>query len=702
MDLRAEIDELTDLLIKYQKSYYVDGVSLVSDTEYDGLFDRLSKLERDYPHYARPDSPTVRVGSDLTSDFPEVEHTIPVLSLDKAYSDSAVLDFMRKCQERMGEELSFVEEEKIDGISMVLYYEDGVLRRAVTRGNGHVGNDVTANVKTIKSVPLKLPERVDIAVRGEVYLPIKEFQRLKEKDDSFQNPRNLAAGAVRRQKSSETAEIPLDIFVYEGFWQNKVETPKDHVGILSELKRLGFRINPHIALFSKSQEKSERMLKDASLEGEAHSFDALGDYINKVTGLRKSLPYEIDGMVTKINELDIREELGYTEHHPRWAIAYKFESPQASTKLIGITIQVGRTGRITPVAELEPVRLGGSTVRRATLHNQEYIDELEIAIGDTVSVVKRGDVIPAVEEVLEKNPEGHTTFSIPHECPACGSRLEERGAHLFCPNSLCSEQIVGRITFFTSRDQMDMETFGPETVKVLVDEDLVKEIPDLYTADYTKLLDSPQEKRRRGFGSQSVKLLFQAVEESRKRPFATVLSSLGLPEIGKKGAEMLIKGGFKNIDMLLDAATREDREAFLKIPQIGIQTSESLIKALNDTEMRSMIEKLRNAGLQFEAVEEENNLEQTFSGQVWCVTGSFENFNPRSLAMKEVERRGGRTVSSVTGATTHLLVGKGGGSKAEKAKGLGVKLVSEEEFLSMLHKEEEKKEERAEAQLSLF
>ncbi len=698
MEIKKRIEELTNDLLRYQEAYYVQGKSLISDSEYDGLFDELARLEREHPEYASPNSPTVRVGSDLTSDFPEVKHTIPVLSLDKAYSVEEVLAFMAKCEEKGKENLSFVEEEKIDGISMVLYYEDGLLVRGVTRGNGSVGNDVTPNIKTISQIPLRLKENIDLVVRGEVYIAKEDFLKFKDLDGAA-NPRNLASGSVRRQKSSETAQIPLQIFIYEGFWEDESKTPQDHISILAKLKELGFRINPHLALFSSSKEKSENMLKTAGLEGKAYSFDSLGSYIKDVTQKRQDLEYEIDGMVTKINELDVRKELGYTQHHPRWAIAYKFESPQAETIINGITMQVGRTGRITPVAELNPVALGGSTVKRATLHNQEYIDELEIAIGDKVSVVKRGDVIPAVEEVLEKNEEGNTTFKIPHICPCCNTPLEEKGAHLFCPNPECPDQVLGRIAFFASRECMDMESFGPKSVEVLIKHGFIKDIPDLYTFNYDKILDE----NIKGLGEKTVNQFKVAVKESKKKPFRVVLTSLGLPEVGKKGAEILIKGGFDSIDKLIQASLNKDIEAFTKIPQIGEQTATLIINALNDKVLLERIEKLKSAGLQFEENHEENSLEQIFAGQVWCVTGSFEHYNPRSLALAEIEKRGGRTTSSVTSKTTHLLLGKGGGSKRATAESLGVKLVDEGEFLKMIGEGEVKTESAPEdGQLSLF
>ncbi len=683
MNAKEEIDRLTNELKVYQDKYYKEGISLVPDSEYDRLSDRLSMLEKEHPELMHPDSPTLRVGSDLTNDFPEVRHTIPVLSLDKAYSDEAVLDFFSRSIEKEGGMLSFAAEEKIDGISMVLYYEKGILVRAVTRGNGEIGNDVTANVMTIRSVPLKLAEPVDIAVRGEVFLHKADFERLNaaENDEAKRaaNPRNLTAGAIRRQKSSEARLVPMDIFCYEGFWSDRQETPLDHITILSTLKRLGFNINPHLAFFAETKEEAGRKLRGAGLEGDAYAFREIDSYIKKKTSERSSLPYEIDGLVFKINELDVRDRLGYTEHHPRWAIAYKFESPQAEARLLGITVQVGRTGRITPVAEISPTKLGGSTIRRATLHNQEYINELELAIGDTVSISKRGDVIPAVESVIDKNEDGNTTYKLPATCPCCGTEIVQVGGLQYCPNYRCPDQVKGRISYFASSDQMDIDTLGPKTVAIFYDAGLLRNIEDIYTADFSAASGLP------GIGDKTISILQNGIKESLGRPFSTVLSSLGVAEIGKKGAEMLISGGFDTIDKLIDASGKGDTAPFVSIAGIGETTAENIIKAFRSPELLCTIEALRAAGLHLAAEKDVDEVaEQIFAGEVWCITGSFKAFNPRSKALKEIEKRGGRTVSSVTSRTTHLLAGEGGGSKRADAERLGVKIVGEDEFLSMI------------------
>jgi DNA ligase (NAD+) len=676
-----EVARLSELLRTYQKAYYVDGRPLVDDAQYDRLFDRLVELEAEHPALKTSDSPTQRVGSDLTSDFPEVRHTIPVLSLDKAYSADAVLGWIAKSETKENRGLSFVVEEKIDGVSMVLYYEQGVLVRAVTRGNGFVGNDVTANIRTIASVPLRLTEPIDIAVRGEVYLPRADFEAInKELETPYANPRNLAAGTVRRIKSSEAAKVPLQIFVYEGFWADGAEPFEDHVQILSALKRYGFRVNPTLGLFCKDAREARERLERAGLDGVAGSFDEIPAYIVRRTEARKSLAYEIDGLVVKVNEISVREVFGYTEHHPRWAIAYKFEAPEAQTVVESIDVQIGRTGRVTPLARVKPVFVGGSTVSNITLHNQDYVDMLELAVGDIVSVSKRGDVIPAVERVVEKNELGNATWRMPHACPTCGSPLVQRGAHTFCPNYECPDQIAGRVYFFIGKGQMDIENFGPETASVLIAKGLLKDVPDIYAIDYRTVLGGEP-----GFGDRKISLIIDGVEKSKGKPFRNVLVSLGIPEFGKKAVDLLVADGIRSMDQLLEIADRDDMERLVAIKQIGEKTARLLIDGLNDPQMRIRIARLRESGLCFEEDEPKpTSLSQTFAGQVWCVTGSFEHFVPRSLAMEEVEKRGGRTVGSVTGKTTHLLAGDGAGSKLAQAEALGVDIVDEARFLQML------------------
>ncbi len=696
--LLKEVHDISNKLRTYQKAYYIDSNSLVSDMEYDRLFDRLVTIERENPQLKLDDSPTQRVGSDLDSDFEEVEHTIPVLSLDKAYSGEEIISWINKCQTKVTSNLNFVLEQKIDGISIVLYYEKGILKRAVTRGNGAIGNDVTNNVRTIKDVPLRLNEEVNVAVRGEIYLSKNEFEKVnKTLEQPFANPRNLCAGTIRRKKSSESAKIPLNIFIYEGFFEKEEYNFNSHIDILAKLKQLGFRINPSLAIFSQTKEKAQKLLTSASLKGSANKFDEIYDEIKKQTDTRDSLEYEIDGLVVKVNEIEVREALGYTVHHPRWAMAYKFESPFSQSVVESIDIQVGRTGRLTPVARITPVEIGGSTVSNVTLHNQQYIDELELAIGDSVEVSKRGDVIPAVEQVIEKNEDNNTTYKMPNQCPICSTEVEIKGAHTFCPNTYCPKQVFGRLEFFVAKSQMDIDSLGPRTIEVLLKLNLVKDVQDLYNIDFDKLSEE------KGFGKKKINSIISALEKSKEQPFSRVLTSLGIPEVGKKIVDMLIKNGFDSIDKLYELVDKKDYETLCNIPLIAEKTSKNIIDTLDDETMRDRIAALKKCGLNMEENIVNNlALEQIFVDQVWAVTGSFNSFNPRTLALEEVEKRGGRTVSSISSKTTHLLLGKGGGSKRKKAEALGVQIVEEEEFLSLLGAEKKEKEEISFEQGELF
>ncbi len=676
--IEAEIATLRGELERYQTAYYVDSRPLVDDLIYDQKFDRLVELEKAYPQYASPTSPTVRVGSDISSDFPEVQHTIAVLSLDKAYSEEELLAWIIKLEKHVPDELGIIVEEKIDGVSIVLYYEEGILARAVTRGNGVIGNDVTANVKTIPTIPLTLPEAVTVAVRGEIYLPKDEFEALNANlETPYANPRNLASGTLRRIKSREVAKIPLRIFVYEGFWSE--DQPPTHLEVLAKLKSYGFTLNEHFAFFTQEASEARRRLEEVHLEAFSGSWDEIGSFIHDQTLRRGELPYEIDGLVAKVDSIAYREDLGYTGHHPRWALAYKFESPQAITTLLGIDVQVGRTGRVTPVARVKPAQVAGSTISNITLHNQEYINGLELGVGDTVEISRRGDVIPAVERVLEK-AEHPSVWQMPTKCPSCHTPLVEKGAHTFCVNSEhCPAQIYGRIEFFTSKGGMDIETFGPSTVADLIALGALSDIQDIYSIDYDVILSD-----QAGYGPKKIAAIKAGVEESKNRPFKQVLVSLGIPELGKKGADVLISSGLRSIDLLFEVAEKNDIERLTAIDQIGEKSAVLYINALNDPSLKRRIEGLRKAGLAMEEVVESSSLEQMFAGQTWCVTGSFEHFKPRELAMKEVEARGGKTTSSVSKNTTVLLAGPGGGSKLTKAKELGVRIIDEATFLQML------------------
>jgi len=676
---KREIEQLSETLNRYQHEYYVLSRPTVSDAEYDRLFDRLMQLEREYPEARRTDSPTQRVGSDLTQELPEVSHTIPVLSLDKAYGAQDLEAWMVKTVRNAGRPLSFMVEEKIDGASIVLYYEQGLLVRAVTRGNGIVGNDVTANVKTIREVPLRLSRAVSLAVRGEVFLPRSLFERINAKlETPYANPRNLAAGTLRRVKSADVAAVPLRILIYEGY---PASPPETHAQVLEQLEQLGFKLNPNISLFC-AREQLETLGRQHPGWKPAPLSD-LPAALETARSSRRKLDYEIDGLVVKVNELPARRSLGFTGHHPRWAIAFKFEAPEAESIVENIEVQVGRTGRITPVARIKPVRLSGSTISNATLHNQDYIEMLELAIGDRVSVSKRGDVIPAVERVVEKNESGNSTWQIPGTCPSCGSSLTRQGAHHFCINPACPDQIRGRIRFFVGRNQMDIDNLGPETLEVLIDRGLVKDVQDLYTFDPQVLLDLP------GFGEKKVRLIREGLQNSKNRSYRNVLVSLGIPEIGQKAVDLLVEGGFRDIQSLIAAAKAGDPAVFTAIHGIGQKIAQTLIEELHQPAVRSRIDALKAAGLRLreESSNQEQSESQILAGQTWCVTGSFETFKPRELAVEEIKSRGGRVTATVTGKTTHLLAGSAAGSKLEKARSLGVYIVDEKEFLEMIASE---------------
>ncbi|MBT3275302.1 MAG: NAD-dependent DNA ligase LigA [Spirochaetales bacterium] len=670
-EARREIRELSSLLRRYNYEYHITNKPLVSDLEYDRVFDKLRDIEKSFPDLIEQDSPSRRVGSDLRGDLPEAEHSVPVLSLDKAYTADAIMTWIEKTVRNAGQELTFVIEEKIDGVSIVLYYENGRLVRAITRGNGYVGNDVTANLMTVRSVPLRLNKDVTLAVRGEIYLPVDKFDDLnKQMETPYANPRNLAAGSIRRIRSSEVAGIPLEIFTYEGYMENA----STHLENLEILRELGFRLNPRIGFFSKSG-----VLLAAKSSGMfTGSFDQIEEYIRQKTLDRPGLTCEIDGLVLKVNEIPVRDALGYTGHHPRWEIAYKFEAPEGISTVNAVDVQVGRTGRITPVARISPVKIGGSVVSNVTLHNQDYVDMLELSVGDNVTVSKRGDVIPAIERVIDKNETGTATWKMPETCPSCSQNLSLKGAHHFCTNQDCPDQMRGRLYFFAAKGQMDIENLGPETIDVLVDKGFVSNIEDIYSCDYNLLQGVP------GFGDKKIELVKAGVEESKSRPFGAVLTALGIPELGPKVAELLIKSGYNDIDLIFKLSDMEARDTLVEIDGIGEKTAEMLITELQRKDIRTSIAALRKCGLNFYAEPEHKTAGTLFENQIWCVTGSFEHYKPRETAMDEVKRQGGKTVLQVSGKTTHLLAGSGAGSKLTKAESLGVTVVSEKEFRKMI------------------
>lgn len=675
----AEIKRLSAEIQRHEHAYYVLDRSEISDTKFDGLFDTLLELERRHPELAKVDSPTRRVGSDLTQDLPEVEHTVPVLSLDKAYDTVQLERWMTKTKS-VDPETTFVIEEKIDGASILLYYTEGVLTRAVTRGNGRIGNDVTANVRTIHTVPLRLTAPETLAVRGEIFIRRAAFETLNAAVEiPYANTRNYAAGSLRRVKSREVAKIPLEIFVYEGFL---FDPPATHIAVLVRLRELGFRINPETVVIQDDPKSNPR--PGPPIDFPVITANTAPAYVENRLANRQELAYDIDGLVLKANKLSTREVVGSTEHHPRWAIAIKLSSPEGVSVVRAITIQVGRTGRVTPIARIDPVLIAGSTITNVTLHNQDYVDSLELAVGDTVAVSKRGDVIPAVERVIHKNPTGDMIWQIPPACPSCGSALTMQGAHSFCPNYVCPEQVRSRLRFFVARDQMDIVGIGPATIDLLVDQGWVKDVADLYRFDLDQLLEIE------GFAKRTVTALKTSIETSKGKPFETVLPALGLADVGPKVSNLLLHAGFHDIDSLYaavdSAAADHDTKVFTCIDGIGERTAAGIIDQLRNPANRQLIETLRAHGLRFagEPPTSPANDDTVFGDQIWCITGSFKAFHPRSTAEDEIRARGGTVTSAVSGTTTHLLTGKGAGSKLTKAREGGIQIVDEQAFLFLL------------------
>lgn len=676
--IEKEILELREKIEKADYAYYVKSSPIMSDTEYDKFLNRLIELENKYPQYKSPYSPTQRIGSDIDNTLPEREHSIPVLSLDKCYSIQSLFDWYNRNLEKLSRDIELIIEPKIDGAGVVLYYNDGVLQYALTRGNGYSGNDITENIKTIRSVPLKIEYKGSLAVRGEVYINKEDFKEFNEKyaDSIYSNPRNLASGAIRRQKSKESALFPLNIFCYEGYFKN--ESIDTHLEIIIKLNELNFPINQNIGYFSNN-------IKYKSLPFINYTIGEIKDiknFIENFSQKRNSLKYEIDGLVIKINDLESRKNLGETSHHPRWAIAYKFDAPLAETIVLSIEVQIGRAGRVTPVANLKPVELAGSTISRATLHNMEYINALGINVGDTVTISKRGDVIPAVEEVIEKGDNPHS-FRFPENCPECGKKLIKDGAHHFCINDECPARLLGTLQYFVGRGQMDIETLGDKTLEFLFNKGFVRYIYDIYEFDYNKLLNFE------GFKEKKVENIIKSIEESKKKNFKTVLYSLGLKDIGPKVAEILAMN-FKNIDNIIKICSERDifgnpnKEKFSSIYGIGDKIAESIIETFSNPKIINLIERLKKNGLSFEYEEKSNNDIQFLKGTKWVITGSFNNFKPREKAIDLIKYFGGEVVDTLSSKVNFLLKGESPGSKLDKAQGLGIKIIDEEQFIKII------------------
>lgn len=672
--VEKEIEELREIIREHDYKYYVLAEPSISDEEYDTLVKKLEKLEAENPHLITPDSPTQRVGRDLTKEFKPITHKVPMLSLANTYSEEELYDFDRKVKEALPQNqiVEYVVEFKIDGASVSLNYVDGYLRTAATRGDGIVGEEITANVKTIKSVPLKLKniksipyDLNDIEVRGEIYMNIADFNKLNEEREKrgeklFANPRNSTAGTLKLQDPKAVAERPLNIFLYSLI--STAEEFESQFKNLEILRKLGFRVNRQAKL--------------------CESIDEVIKECRELEKKRDTLEYEVDGAVIKVNSIKQQNILGSIAKAPRWAVAFKFKAKQAFTRLNKITWQVGRTGTITPVAELEPVLLAGSTISRATLHNFDEIKRKDIREGDKVVIEKGGDVIPKiVSVVMSDRPASSKVPKPPAKCPVCGSQIfkpEEEVAY-YCENSECPAQVKGRIEHFASRGAMDIEGLGEALINLFVDLGYLKTYDQIYDLK-NKRNELIQIER---LGEKSIDNLLAAIEESKKQPFHKVLFAIGIRYVGA-GAAKKIADHFGDIDNIIKASEEE----IASIYEIGPSISKSIKKFFDDKHNLHVIEQLKKHGLNFKS--DKLPVHQTaFSGKTFVLTGTLSNFS-REEAEEKISNFGGKPSSSVSKKTDYVLVGENPGSKLTKAQALGVKIITETEFIKMLEKAEQK------------
>ncbi|HYM21108.1 MAG TPA: NAD-dependent DNA ligase LigA [Candidatus Kapabacteria bacterium] len=667
---KERIEKLRSELREYDYRYYVLASPSVSDKEYDLLMKELEKLEAEHPEFDSDDSPTKRVSGEPTKLFPPARHTVAMLSLANTYSREEVVDFEKRIHNILEREPKdgYTCELKFDGVSMSLTYRDGKLVRGATRGDGVTGDDVTPNVRTVKSIPLQIHSSktkagTSFEVRGEIFMSIEGFRKMNREreevgDAVFANPRNSTAGTLKTLDSREVAKRPLQFVAY----QLLLETD-DHkilptqTARLAVLKELGFPIS----------EQTRNV----------HSIEDIMKFAMKWQDERETLPFEIDGAVIKVNSLADQDALGFIAKSPRWAIAYKFEARQARTILNGITLQVGRMGTITPVAELEPVQLTGITIRRASLFNQDEIERKDFRIGDTVIVERGGDVIPKVVGVeLKKRPKSAKPYKYPSKCPACGTVLvrAEDEANWYCENPECPPQVIARITHFASRGAMDIEGLGAQSVEQFVGAGLLHSIADIY--DLEKKQQQLLELER--MGEKKLENLLEGINNSKTEPADRVLYALGVRHVGTNIAKLLMNA-FGSIDAIAEASA----EAIDDVPAIGEEIAKSVHRHFTIAKNKSILERLRKAGLQFEAVKAKKIESVFFAGKTFVLTGTLSAMT-RDEAKEQIEARGGKSSGSVSKKTDYVIAGTEAGSKLDKANELGVKVLTEEEFLKEL------------------
>ncbi len=660
--IRQRIEDLRRELEKHNYRYYVLDDPTISDQEYDRLMRELEELEAEHPALITPDSPTQRVGHTPSTKFSEVTHSQPLMGLSNAFSEEELIAFQDRVQKHNGDAVSYICELKIDGLSVSLDYEEGVFVRGATRGDGYVGEDITLNLRTIRSLPLRLNEPVSINVRGEVFINRHDFELFNEErqrsgEALFANPRNAAAGSLRQLDPRTTAQRPLDIFLFSlGVGGDPAIRTQGEA--LEYMRSLGLRTNPHSQV--------------------CQDFSEVLEFIRNWQGKRSTLPYDIDGVVVKVNELGLQRTLGNTARSPRWAIAYKFPAEQVITRVLNIGVQVGRTGALTPLAELEPVLVAGSTVSRATLHNEDIVRERDIRIGDYVVLQKAGDVIPEIVRSLPERRDGsERPYSMPTSCPACGSEVVRIPGEAVtrCVNGRCPAQRVEKLIHFASKGALDIEGLGPASVMQLVEANLVQSPVDFYRLQKDDLLQLDR------FGEKSADNLLTAIEASKQQPFARVLFGLGIRLVGAEVAREVANwtGDF-------DTLLKLTKEELLEIPAVGEKIAQSILDYFADPENRELVEGLLAHGLA-PASSESENAEDTalLQGYTFVVTGRLEGFT-RSAIEDLLRKWGASVTSSVSKQTSFLVAGPGGGSKLTKAESLGIPVLSEAELLEFLGK----------------
>lgn len=660
-EAKKKIDKLSKQIEHHNYLYYVKNSPEISDAEFDQLLNELKDLESDFPDLVKPDSPTQRVGGAVAEGFKSVKHRVPMMSIDNISSDEEAYEFDKRVKRLIGTEdgIEYVTEPKFDGVSASLTYDGGLLVQGATRGNGSVGEDVTTNLKTVNTVPLRLngngiPELIEI--RGEVLFPIDAFKKLnkelaEEGEPLFANPRNAASGAIRQLDSSITASRPLTFYAW-GVGAIKGGEIGTEWELVENLREWGFKVEEHMMLCSGIEEAIS--------------------YQKELEGARDGLPYEADGIVIKVNRRDYQKELGATAKHPRWNIAYKFKPRQGTTVINDITVQVGRVGLLTPVAELEPVKIGGITIKRASLHNDDIIRERDIRIGDTVLIQRAGDVIPeVVMPITEKRTGKEKKFEMPEECPSCGTKVEKEGAYTYCPNLSCPAQLKGRIIHLASRRAFDVEGLGEKIVEQLLRENIVEDPADVFTLKKEQLV--PLER----FADKSAGNLEAEIEKSKQIGFDRFLNALSIRHVGERVAQILAEN-YHNIDDLMNT----DLEKLLEIHTIGTEIAKSIVHFFELEQNRSLVTKMLDAGVDIQ-YEDKSEKTDKLKGMVFVFTGALESMT-RDEAEKLVAMHGGRATSSVSKKTSYVVAGSDPGSKLEKANELGIEVLSEEQFSELI------------------